>query len=352
MKIHLLSGFLGSGKTTAIQQAVKLLLQQGVPTGVVANDQGSKLVDGRLFDSLNIPNRQVINGCFCCNYHELSDSLASLVATNGTDVVFAEAVGSCTDLVASVAKPLLQFWPGAQVTVSVFADVRLLQMLLTEGRSSFDEDVRYIYLKQLEEAGIIVVNKIDLIDEATLADVSNIMQKKYSNKIVLYQDSHDESNIAHWLHTLASYSPATRLPSLSINYDIYAEGEAKLAWVDQVFEIFSLNYHALQCTEKLINSIYFDIRAAGFPIGHLKFLVNDHEKISFTSEASPPVALHITPAPTATILMNMRVQAPPDLLTQLVQNAINTAESEPGTRIVVSSQSAFQPAYPKPAFRM
>ena len=67
MKIHLISGFLGSGKTTAIQQATRLLKEQGTRAGVITNDQGSKLVDGALFTSLSVPNREVINGCFCCN---------------------------------------------------------------------------------------------------------------------------------------------------------------------------------------------------------------------------------------------------------------------------------------------
>lgn len=351
MKIHLLSGFLGSGKTTAIQMAAQLLIQQGIKTGVVSNDQGSKLVDGRLFNSLDIPNREVMNGCFCCNYHELSKSIASLADTNHTEIIFAESVGSCTDIVATVAKPLLQFWPGAQVTVSVFADVRLLQMILAGKQLSFDEEVKYIYLKQLEEAGIIVVNKIDLADNETLAAVKQQLELAYAGKIILYQDSHNLASVHQWLKALDACTGTGSLTSLSINYDVYAEGEAKLAWVDQVIEIFSLNYHALQLAENLINDIYQRILAAGYPIGHLKFMVNDRWKISFTQGRPVNASFHIKPLPSATILMNMRVQAAPEPLTELVAKAIAGVESAPGCRIVVSNQSAFQPGYPKPVYR-
>jgi Ni2+-binding GTPase involved in maturation of urease and hydrogenase len=48
MKIHLLSGFLGSGKTTAMEAAAGALVQQGIHTGVITNDQGIKLVAGFL----------------------------------------------------------------------------------------------------------------------------------------------------------------------------------------------------------------------------------------------------------------------------------------------------------------
>src|SRR5450432_118187 len=143
MKIHLLSGFLGSGKTTAIQYASHALLRQGIKTGVIMNDQGIKLVDGDFFKSLKIPNRQVVNGCFCCNYNDLEANIQSLIETNQSEIIFAEPVGSCTDIVATVLKPLLHFRPDAQITVSTFADVRLLQMILEEGANLFDETVNY-----------------------------------------------------------------------------------------------------------------------------------------------------------------------------------------------------------------
>ena len=60
MRIHLLSGFLGSGKTTAIQHASTTLLKQGVKIGVITNDQGIKLVDGDFLKSLGIPTELVI----------------------------------------------------------------------------------------------------------------------------------------------------------------------------------------------------------------------------------------------------------------------------------------------------
>jgi G3E family GTPase len=352
MKIHLLSGFLGSGKTTAIQQAAQVLIQQGIKTGVITNDQGVKLVDGGLFKNLHIPNREVINGCFCCNYHELDASITSLAETNGTEVIFAESVGSCTDIVATVLKPLLQFRPGTQVTVSIFADVRLLQMILEDKANSFDEAVRYIYLKQLEEAGVIVINKIDLITVQQLSGIKNLIQEKYGGKILLYQNSMDKSSIVQWLQVLDDYAGASSLQSLHINYDIYAKGEAKLAWVDEVIEIFSSDNKALQQAEDLINKIYREVSERQYPIGHLKFLINNGIKISFTAANEPLASIRHTPAVSATVLINMRVQTEPDELTQLVANAVREVEIQSGCRIIVSSLAAFQPGYPRPAFRM
>ena len=352
MKIHLLSGFLGSGKTTAIQYASRALLQQGIKTGVITNDQGIKLVDGGFFKSLNIPNRQVVNGCFCCNYNDLEANIQSLIETNKTEIIFAESVGSCTDIVATVLKPLLHFRRDAQVTVSTFADVRLLQMILKSDENLFDEEVRYIYLKQLEEAGIIVINKIDLINKEQLEEVKQLMQEKYGSKILLYQNSLDEDNIQHWLHTLDNYQSAGMQQSLSIDYDIYAAGEAKLAWLDQELEIFSANNNALQQAEDLINNIYKKINAHQYTIGHLKFLINGTIKISFTSNMQPSVAIRTEPAASVALLINIRVQTEPEIITQLIAEAVKEEEMQSGCKIIVNSLSAFQPGYPRPAYRI
>ena len=286
MKIHLLSGFLGSGKTTAIQHASRILIEQGVQTGVIMNDQGSKLVDGDFLNSLGIPGRQVVNGCFCCNYPALETHIVSLIGTEGTEIIFAESVGSCTDIVATVLKPLLHFRPGAHVTVSAFADVRLLRMMLTGDAGSFDETVRYIYRKQLEEAGIVIVNKVDLINNADLKVIKQLVEEKYGDKIILYQNSLDGHNIQMWLNLLDKYDGADRLPSLSLDYDTYAAGEAKLAWLDQELDIFSINDNALQAAEDLMNHIHRTVCAHPYTIGHLKFLINESIKISFTRTLS------------------------------------------------------------------
>ena len=51
MDMHLVGGFLGSGKTTSIINAAKVLIAQGKKVGVVTNDKGKHLVDTAFFNS-------------------------------------------------------------------------------------------------------------------------------------------------------------------------------------------------------------------------------------------------------------------------------------------------------------
>ena len=353
LTIHLLSGFLGSGKTTAIIQACRLLKNQNIPVAVITNDQGARLVDGDLFTHLGIPSGQVTNGCFCCNYKNLDQTIQRLSvqrqngnAHNNPTVLFAESVGSCTDLIATVLKPLLQQHPEWQPTVTVFADASLLQSLLDDSTvSTFDSSVRYIYFKQLEEAQVIVISKTDLLtDKAT---IRGLMQERYGEKIILYQNSFEQEDIAHWLTTLDNTRFTSALPSLNIDYDLYGAGEAKLAWLDQELEIQCPSNKAQAAAMALMQRL----SSVDCPVGHLKLLLDGKTKLSFTATGATD-SYDPEPARSATLLINARVQTEPAGLSNLVANAITAIEKEYDCTIRTISKRCFQPGFPKPTHRI
>lgn len=354
MKIHLLSGFLGSGKTTAIEQAARILLRQNTRIGVITNDQGIRLVDAGFFKSLDIPARQVVNGCFCCNYDELERNIESLVETNNPEMIFAESVGSCTDIVATVMKPLLFYRKHIEVTVSVFADARLLYILLNDNTALFDREVNYIYNKQLEEAGIIVINKIDLMNEGQLHHLHMTMDERFRQKKIIYQNSLDAVSLQQWLDAFRDDSSGRVLSSLDIDYDIYGAGEAKLAWLDEEISIYQSAHAAAVDALDLMNTIDKEIRSKNYPIGHLKFLLNGKHKISFTatSQAEDSANIEYDPSHFASLLINARVQTEPHVLASLVTDAIAQVMERSGCSMIVNSVSSFQPGYPRPTHRL
>ena len=81
----------------------------GKVVAAITNDQGSDLVDTQFLKSLDVPTGEVAGGCFCCTYGRLESELARMYREVRPDLVFAEAVGSCTDLVATVARPLAEY---------------------------------------------------------------------------------------------------------------------------------------------------------------------------------------------------------------------------------------------------
>src|SRR5215204_3024033 len=188
MQLFLIGGFLGSGKTTAISQACSLYLERGQKVAVITNDQGEQLVDTGFIKSGGIITEQVANGCFCCNYGQLSEKISLLQEKHLPEIIFAESVGSCTDLIATITKPFAKTHPHIELLISVFADAQLL-LTLMKGTSCFlDETVQYIYKKQIEEADILIVNKIDLLGEDDVAQVKEVLKIEYADKRILYQN--------------------------------------------------------------------------------------------------------------------------------------------------------------------
>ncbi|MFM8709271.1 MAG: GTP-binding protein [Planctomycetia bacterium] len=164
----MIGGFLGAGKTTSILRLAEWLTARGLRVGLVTNDQGGGLVDTALATARGMAVEEIVGGCFCCRFTSLVEAADSLVRETAPDVLIAEPVGSCTDLVATVTLPLEQIY-GDRFKVapmSVVVDPLRAERVLGLAPAKLSDHVGYIYRKQLEEAEIIVVNKCELIDAA------------------------------------------------------------------------------------------------------------------------------------------------------------------------------------------
>jgi G3E family GTPase len=356
VKLFLLSGFLGSGKTTAISQAC-MLLKETAKVAVITNDQGAQLVDTGLIQSLKIASREVVDGCFCCRYEDLDAGIQSLQKEEKPEIVFAESVGSCTDLIATVVNPLMQAYSSIQIVVSAFADASLLYRFMVKGETLFDSEVEYIFSNQLQEADLLVVNKIDLLKGGDLEGLKKHLTKTFPHKTLLFQNSLDNENISHWITSLQQFQLKEKRKALEIDYDTYAEGEAKLGWLDEELEILTSDRTAVDAACSLINNLHRAIRQAGYPIGHLKFLVNDGQqkrKISFVTLHQKAETFFTFPsnADKCIVLVNARVQISPDVLKGLVAAAIRKVKEERGCKVIERKLLAFRPGYPKPLHRI
>ena len=354
MKLHLVGGFLGSGKTTAIASAARLLIDQDQRVGVVTNDQGKYLVDTVFMNQLNIPAVEVSGGCFCCNYDDLDDRLRQLEASQHPDVVFAESVGSCADIVATVVKPLLEL-SQAPASFSVFTDGRLLRQRLLDRPLPFSDDVIYIFDKQIEEAGLLVINKIDLLKSDEAEHTARLARERYPDKIIRLQNSLADEGIAGWLNLLNQALP---LPSasLDIDYDRYGAGEAALAWLDQGVRLSLPGGDLRAVIIATIQAIVDRLRHQQTPVGHLKFLIDGQQapiKISFVTldETDWQPDIPDLTGDQVTLMVNARVQLGADVLRDAVSKAVAEVQAQHGGTYEALDVAYFHPAYPRPTHR-
>jgi G3E family GTPase len=355
MKLVLVGGFLGSGKTTSIVNAARLLIGQGKKVTIITNDQGDQQVDSAYVKSLDMPVREVPNGCFCCNYQQLDDHIEEL-KKDKPDIIFAESVGTCTDLIATIAKPMSRFSPEVEIVISIFADASMVSSII-EGRSSFSEEsVRYIYKKQLEEADILVLNKIDLVGAEHVNTLDQIISAEYPGKIILHQNSLDEHDVVQWIETIRAFAEAGQRKPLNIDYEIYGAGEAQLAWLDKTLTIISEEQNAHFLAGQVINSIAHQLQLQHLAIGHLKFFVDSNgtkEKISITSTSrASDIRFADVSVAEATMLINARVETDPSILEKIVERSLLQVKERYGCKIVDGKWSVFKPGLPRPTHRI
>jgi len=355
MQLHLVGGFLGSGKTTAIIQAAKKLTANGQRVGVVTNDQGRYLVDTAFVRMAELPTVEVTGGCFCCRYDELDKSIVRLIDSASPDVIFAESVGSCADLVATVLKPLMQLEAArlGPSSFSVFTDCRLLRRRLRGDPMPFSEDVVYIFDKQIEEAGLLIVNKVDLLRSDQAEDLRERMRSRLAGKKIIEQNSLSADGVEGWLSAITNGLALEFLPgaSLQIDYERYGHGEAQLAWLDE--EVVLRGTDLGGALRKLINTLVERLRESGRSVGHIKFGIrSDHgfEKVSLISleDGSWQNIISSVSGSEVGLIVNARVEMAAGDLREIFSACLQAC----GIQFSEAGISYFHPAQPNPTHRI
>ncbi|MHC4996645.1 MAG: GTP-binding protein, partial [Planctomycetota bacterium] len=240
----MIGGFLGAGKSTAVVELAQRARQRGLTCGLITNDQSVGLVDTAMMRSAGFKVEEIAGGCFCCRFDSLVEAADKLGAEGDAagetpDLFIAEPVGSCTDLVATVSYPLRRIY-GERYRISplsVLIDpVRAARILGVRKGKSFSRKVVYVYLKQLEEADLIVINKADLVDDALHADLSAALKERFPESDVLTVSARHGDGLDGWLDLILDAQSPER-PTMAIDYDTYAEGEALLGWLNATLRL-------------------------------------------------------------------------------------------------------------------
>ena len=349
MDMHLVGGFLGSGKTTSIINAAKTLIAAGKKVGVVTNDKGKHLVDTAFFRSADIPTAEVAGGCFRCNYDQLEERLRDMEQHNQPDIIFAESVGSCADMAETVMKPLLDYQAGVEgkTSFSVYCDIRLLRFWLQGQELPFAEEIVYIFEQQLQEAPLIVINKSDLLPDSVCQEVLAMASERFPNKQLLLQSALQAGGTRAWLDIISTMEYA--LPeeaSSTMDYDIYDAGSRKLAWLDESIQL--IGSQVGDSLRKFIERFHHQIQEEHIAVGHVKFFVKDqgHQvKLSLPSleEENWQSAIPTSLSSQVTLIVNGRMECAPAKINRLVQGALDFAAAETDVMYTREASAYFRP---------
>jgi G3E family GTPase len=359
LRFVMVGGFLGAGKTTTLARLARHYHQRGQRIGLVTNDQAQGLVDTMSLRAQGFAVEEVPGACFCCRFNDLVGRVEQLQAGERPDVILAEPVGSCTDLVATVVQPLKDLY-GNRFEVAPYAVLfkpsHGLRILRNESGTGFSPKAAYIFRKQLEEADAIVINRIDEIAGTELDEAAERVERLYPGTPILRVSAKTGRNFDLLTQFLDQQGDFGRR-ILDIDYDTYAEGEAELGWLNGSAHVKSGDKFAL---DSLLLEVIARLRDAlarqGLEVAHLKAiglsdlsfgvanLVSSHQQ----PEMSLPSHGYVSEAD---VIVNARVAADPAVLEQHVRRVVGEVCQSRGAEAQFVNMQSFRPGRPQPTHR-
>jgi cobalamin biosynthesis protein CobW len=192
--VTIITGFLGSGKTTMIRHVLEHA--RGRRLALIINEFGDVGVDGAILESCGCPEENIVelaNGCLCCTVaDDFIPAIEALLARSPPpEHIIIETSG------LALPKPLVKAfdWPdirtrltvdgviavvdGAAVADGRFADdpVKLAAQRKADSAIDHDNPLEEVYEDQLLCADLVVLNKADLMTADTMRRVSDEIQR-------------------------------------------------------------------------------------------------------------------------------------------------------------------------------
>jgi G3E family GTPase len=181
--VQIISGFLGAGKTSAIQ--ARLRGRRGGRTAVIVNDFGEAALDEAALDEAepfritNIPG-----GCVCCTAPEGFAAALGAVLEERPDLLLIEPTGLARpqDLIDTIRRcPQRECFELAPVVVLI--DPRQLAQAL----AGDDAELLALLREQAEAADVLVANRTDLCSESDLAELRGFADTLWPRPLAVYE---------------------------------------------------------------------------------------------------------------------------------------------------------------------
>lgn len=169
VKIDIISGFLGAGKTTLIKKLLKEGFQNEQVV-LIENEFGEIGIDGGFLKEAGIEIREMNSGCICCSLvGDFGASLKEVVEKYNPDRIIIEpsGVGKLSDVIKAVQ--------GVQKEVDIalnsyttVVDAKKCRMYMRNFGEFFNNQVEY--------AGAIIMSRTDIVDEKKAQEAMELLR--------------------------------------------------------------------------------------------------------------------------------------------------------------------------------
>lgn len=356
-KVAIIGGFLGAGKTTTmIQVGRKLILEFGKRAAIITNDQGEVLVDTKIVKEFGFIVAEVLYGCFCCRFPDFIVSAHEILAETAPDVILAEPVGSCIDLPATVYTPLRQYYHNEFSLAPLIVLVDASRILSISSKNPFPpiEAIEYLASRQIQEAEVVGVNKIDLVPRHQLMHIKDLIRKLNNRAEILMFSAKTGvgldkllDQILHKEHNPYSYP--------KVDYNVYAAAEAELGWFNGSWNVKAeQEFEAKEFIKDLLIETANKIKKREGEVAHLKVYFTSDKgstkaslvtlyEVDFTGDVQDLVQ-------GGDVTMNARVALGPEGVTLCIREALEVVASKYSARYSDWKAKSISPPPPKPYY--
>jgi G3E family GTPase len=176
-EVYILSGFLGTGKTTLLKQILVHEKARDRAIAVMMNELGSVSIDSDAVET-DVPLKELLGGCICCTIQDkLESQLQGLLFENNLDAIYIETTGAAhpVEVLDAVLSPLFA------EKLEIKGIVTTVDGTMWLNRSTFNPQVQQLLLEQVKHADMVIVNKSDLLTDGEQAKINMDIQSLNPN---------------------------------------------------------------------------------------------------------------------------------------------------------------------------
>jgi hypothetical protein len=202
MKILVISGFLGAGKTTFISTLSKKCKKDFV---VMENEYGDIGLDGSILKEDRLKVWELTEGCICCSLKsDFASSILTIANTLSPDFLVVEptGVGLLSSVMNNISK--IEYEKIQLLEAITIVDVHCVKDYLNKFKD--------IYIDQLKNAHLIILSKIEDATSKEINDTVCIL-KEINPKAILLDESYQKQNDKWWENIFENLKPHDASPT-------------------------------------------------------------------------------------------------------------------------------------------
>ena len=307
-KFMVVSGFLGSGKTTAMMALTDYLNRSGTKAYMISNDLGRKgLADYRYSSACGCAADELTGECICYQTENLVERLRRLYTDGGCEMIMSDIPGFGVGALEHVYHKLAAEYPD-ECTLAPFTVVTegaVLRKLMTAaslvpqnagpgsnaaaarpekaasdpedrlaegGAEALSDDMIYILRTQLEEADLIVLNKTDLYSNEEQEGYLSYLREAFPETPVMCISAADGTGIPELAEYIISHEACMKHPDIGYGGDEFSAAMGRMSEYNCQYyaEVCCETFDANDYLKDLAEEIGARLREKGCEIPHLK----------------------------------------------------------------------------------